>query len=71
MAVSADRMKAMRDRRRVQGFRELRLILPDPRSSSVRRRVAAQVAGLNPSQESDALNWNEAVSEFEEQDSSR
>jgi hypothetical protein len=31
----------------------------------VRKRVAKQVAGLNPESEKDALNWIEAVSEFD------
>jgi hypothetical protein len=61
-------MKTMRDRRRARGFRELRLVLPDARSSSVRQRIAAQVAGLHRSSEDDAVRWNEAVSEFDEQD---
>jgi len=65
MAATAERMKAMRDRRRAQGLRELRLILPDARSSSVRRRVARQVARLNRNGEDDALNWIEAISEFD------
>jgi hypothetical protein len=40
MALAADRMRAMRERRREQGLRELRLIVPDARSKSVRRRIA-------------------------------
>ncbi len=70
MAAPAERMKTMRDRRRLQGLRELRLLLPDARSPSVRRRVAKQVAGLQRSGEDDALNWIEAVSEFDEPDGS-
>ena len=68
MAAPAERMKAMRDRRRQQGLRELRLVVPDPRSQSVRQRVAAQVAGLGQRDESDALRWIEAVSEFDSLD---
>ena len=66
MAATAERMKAMRDRRRVRGLRELRLVLPDARSLSGRRRVARQVAKLPQNSEADALNWIEVVSEFEE-----
>jgi hypothetical protein len=66
MAEAADRMKAMRERRRARGLRELRLIVPDARSKSVRRRVAREVAALDPSREVDALNWIEAVSEFDD-----
>jgi hypothetical protein len=64
----AERMKLMRERRRRRGFRELRLVLPDTRLQSVRRRVAAQVARLAPSGEDDALSWIEAVSEFDAPD---
>jgi hypothetical protein len=46
MALAADRMKAMRERRRARGLRELRLIVPDARSKAVRRRIAKEVAAL-------------------------
>ena len=65
MAEPAERMKMMRERRRRQHLRELRLIVPDARSKAVRRRIAAQVARLNPDDERDALNWIETVSEFD------
>jgi hypothetical protein len=64
MTAPAQRMKAMRDRRRARGLRELRLVLPDARSLSVRRRLAKQVAGLHRDSEDDALRWIETVSEF-------
>lgn len=67
MAQTAERMKAMRERRRARGLRELRLIVPDARSKAVRRRVAKQVTGLNQARESDALRWIESVSEFDTQ----
>jgi hypothetical protein len=66
MAGPAERMKTMRDRRRAQGLRELRLVLPDALSLSVRRRVAKEVAGLHRNGEDDALRWIEAVSEFDD-----
>lgn len=66
MALPAERMKAMRERRNERGLRELRLIVPDARSKTVRRRVAKQVSGLDRSCELDALGWNEAVSVFDE-----
>jgi hypothetical protein len=62
---AAERMKAMRARRRARGLRELRLIVPDARSKAVRRRVAREVAVLDRSQELDALKWIEAVAEFD------
>ena len=65
MAAPAERMKMMRRRRRARGLRELRLVVPDPRSRVVRRRVAKQVAGLNLNRERDALEWIESVSEFD------
>ncbi len=58
----------MRERRRKRGLRELRLIVPDTRLRSVRRRVAAQVSRLVQSHEDEALSWIEAVSEFDERD---
>jgi len=66
MAVAAERMKAMRERRRARGLRELRLVLPDARSAGVRQRLAAQVGRLQPSSEDDALRWIEAVSEADD-----
>jgi hypothetical protein len=65
MVSPAARMKAMRERRSARGLRELRLIVPDARSKSVRRRVAKQVAALDRSRELDALSWIEAVSVFD------
>jgi hypothetical protein len=65
MANPAERMKIMRMRRRRQGLRELRLVVPDARSEAVRNRIAAQVAKLNPDSEQDALFWIEAVSDFD------
>ncbi|HKX06819.1 MAG TPA: antitoxin MazE-like protein [Stellaceae bacterium] len=55
----------MRERRRTQGLRELRLVVPDARSRAVRRRIARQVARLTPESERDALRWIESVSEFD------
>ena len=65
VAEPAERMRMMRARRRRQGLRELRLVVPDARSEAVRKRIAAQVAKLDPDSERDALLWIEAVSEFD------
>jgi hypothetical protein len=65
MALSAERMKAMRERRRARGLRELRLVVPDARSKAVRKRIAKQVAGLDRSLELAAMRWTESVSEFD------
>ncbi|TAM61431.1 MAG: DUF3018 family protein [Rhodanobacter sp.] len=58
-------MKAMRERRRARGLRELRLVVPDARSRAVQKRVAKQVAGLDRGRESEAMRWTESVSEFD------
>jgi hypothetical protein len=63
MAAAAERMKMMQ-RRRARGLRELRLVVADARSPAVRRRVARQVARLDPERERDALQWTESVSGF-------
>jgi hypothetical protein len=65
MAAAAERMKMMRQRRRARGLRELRLVVADPRSRAVRRRVAKQVASLDIDRERDALKWVESVAEFD------
>jgi hypothetical protein len=66
MAEASERMKAMRGRRRTRGLREVRLIVPDARTTAVRRRVARQVAALDVSRELEALKWIEAVAEFDD-----
>ena len=65
MAAPAERMKTMRERRRKRGLRELRLVIPDPRLKSIRKRVAMQVARLDREDENRALRWIESVSEFD------
>ena len=65
MTAAAERMKLMRARRRRQGLRELRLLVPDARSDAVRSRIAAQVAKLKPDSERGTLLWIEVVSEFD------
>ncbi|MGH8291639.1 MAG: antitoxin MazE-like protein [Steroidobacteraceae bacterium] len=65
MALAAERMRAMRERRRARGLRELRMVVPDARSKQVRRRVAKQVANLDRGGELEAMKWIEAVSEFD------
>ena len=65
MVAAAERMKSMRARRRRRGLREVRLVLPDARSASVRRAVAAEVARLDRHDEAAALDWIEAASEFD------
>jgi hypothetical protein len=64
MTAPTERTKMMRQRR-ARGLRELRLIVADPRSRAVRRRVAKQIASLDVDRERDALQWIESVSEFD------
>ena len=59
MTAAAERMKMMRQRRRTGGLRELRLVVADARSRSVRRRVAKQIANLDGDRERDTLEWIE------------
>lgn len=68
MTAPAERMRKMRERRRGRGLRELRLIVPDSRLRSVRRRVAVEVARLDREAEDEALSWIESVSEFDAAD---
>lgn len=65
-ASPAERMRALRTRRRGRAEREIRMTVPDARRGEVRTRVAAAVARLDPVAESEALGWNEAVSDFDE-----
>ncbi len=65
-AAPAERMKSMRARRRADGLREVRLIVPDIRSAAMRQRIAAQAAALNPDVEDEALDFIEAVADFDE-----
>jgi hypothetical protein len=65
MPAPAERMRRMRERRQSRGLREVRLVVPDSRSQSVRRRVAAQVAHLSKAHENDTMKWIESVSEFD------
>jgi hypothetical protein len=65
MAAPAERMRIMRELRRRRGLRELRLVVPDARSETIRSRVAAQVARLSRDSEREALDWIERVSEFD------
>lgn len=71
MPAPAERMRMMRERRRRRGLRELRLVVPDPRLQSVRKRVAAEVVRLDQRKEDEALRWIEAVSEFDGKNRSR
>ncbi len=70
VSATADRMRMMRERRRERGLRELRLVVSDPRMAAVRKRVAAQATHLDQRHEDDALDWTEAVSEFDAPDPS-
>ena len=62
MAASpAERMRAARLRRRAQGKREVRMILPDARAEEVRSRIAESVARLDRSREKDSTRARSLV----------
>ena len=46
MTATTERMRMIIKRRRGRGLRELRLVVPDTRLASVRKRVAAQTGRL-------------------------
>jgi hypothetical protein len=69
MTAVAQRMRALRDRRRARGLREVRLVVPDMRSTEVRDRIAQQSAKLDPNDEEEALAWIESVSIFHQGES--
>jgi hypothetical protein len=71
MAAPAERMRAMRERRRKRGLRELRLVVPDTRLRAVRKRVAAQAARLDRNDEAQVLGWIESVSELDDRSRSQ
>lgn len=62
----AERMRALRERRRSRAEREIRITVPDARTELVRSRVAQSVSRLDPAVEADALAWIEAVADFDE-----
>jgi hypothetical protein len=68
--TAAERMQAMRGRRRKFGTREVSLNLPDARLGAVRQRISSQVARVGEASERDALEWMETVSAFDD-DASR
>ena len=67
-ASPAERMRALRSRRRAHAEREIRIAVPDARSEHVRERVARSVARLDPDHEADALAWIEAVADLDERE---
>lgn len=69
MTAVAQRMRALRDRRRARGLREVRLVVPDMRSTEVRDRIAQQSAKLDPNDEEEALAWIESVLIFHQGES--
>ena len=63
--MSTERKESQSDLQPAQRLRELLRVVPDPRSSAVRKRVCSDVARLRPDHERDALDWIESVSEFD------
>jgi hypothetical protein len=71
VSCAAERMRALRARRRALGLREICLIIPDAREPEFRRRIAEEVARLNPEDEEEAIRWIEAVSSSDVNDMPR
>jgi hypothetical protein len=65
MTPPAERMRKLRRSRQARGLRELRIVVPDARRTITKRRIAAEIARLDSEAESEALEWIEAVSEFD------
>ena len=65
-ATPAERMRSVRTRRRAEGKREIRLVVPDTRTEEVRNRIEQAVAGLDENHEADAIAWAEAVAVAED-----
>ena len=68
MPEQVEPKKAISERRRVAGWQGVGSSVPDARSATVRARLAAQVARLNPDVEEEAMDWIEAISEFDTPD---
>ena len=68
MSAAAKRMRAMRERRRANHLREVRIVALDARSPEVRKRIAEQIAALDPKDEEDVMRWIEDVSVFNDLD---
>lgn len=64
MAAAAERMKALRQRRRASHLREVRLVVPDARSVEVRKKAARALAALDPMDEAEAIAFIEAISDY-------
>jgi len=59
-------MKAMRERRKAGGVREVRLRAPDARSEDVRARIAVAVRCLSRRDEDAAMSFIESVADFDD-----
>jgi len=55
----------LRERRRAQGLREIRIVVPDIRLPEVQRELARQVATLDPDDEREVMQFIEAVNWFD------
>jgi hypothetical protein len=64
MSAAAERMKALRERRKANHLREVRIVALDARSPKVRKRIAEQIAALNKDDEREILEWTESVADL-------
>ncbi|MGK9054028.1 antitoxin MazE-like protein [Neorhizobium petrolearium] len=63
---TARKKRVVRDERTGLPMREVRLLALDARDPEVRKRIAEQVAALDPEHEAESIRWIEAVSEFDD-----
>jgi hypothetical protein len=64
MTAAAERMRALRERRKANHLREVRIVALDARSPEVRKMIAEQVAAMNKEEEREVLEWMEKVADL-------
>jgi len=64
VTAAAERMKALRERRKANHLREVRIVALDARSPEVRKQIAEQVAALNKDEEREILEWTEKAADL-------
>jgi hypothetical protein len=65
MSTAAERMKALRDRRKANHMREVRIVALDARSAEVRERINTEIAAFNKEDEREILEWMEVVADLD------
>jgi hypothetical protein len=70
MSAAAEKIKALQEGKLASLLEKYRQVL-DPRDPEVRRRVAEQIAALDPDVEEDAMRWIESVQDFDNEDAEK